>query len=54
MPSNKALVTLKSVKEGGGYTERGLKSFNGKYKDNQIVYENDKLLHKQQLLKMEK
>ena len=41
MPSNKALVTLKSVNRGGGYTKRGLKSFDGKYKDNQIVYENE-------------
>ncbi|MBT6647050.1 MAG: restriction endonuclease subunit S [Thaumarchaeota archaeon] len=41
MPSNKALVSLKSINRGGGYTERGLKSFDGKYKDNQIVYEND-------------
>jgi type I restriction enzyme, S subunit len=41
IPSNKALVTLKSIKRNGGYTERGLKSFNGKYKDSHIVHEND-------------
>ena len=40
MPSNKALVTLKSVIRGGGYTERGLKSFDGKasiYKSSVLV-----------------
>ena len=41
VPSNKALVTLKSVNRGGGYAERGFKSFNGRYKDSQIVYENN-------------
>jgi len=41
MHSHKALVTLKSIKVGGGYTERGLKSFDGKYNQNQIVHEND-------------
>jgi len=41
MHSNKALVTLKSVKRGGGYTERGLKSFNGKYKESQILHQDD-------------
>ena len=39
--SNKALVTLKSVKRGGGYTNIGLKSFDGKYNENQVVKEND-------------
>ena len=39
--SNKALVTLKSVKRGGGYTNNGLKSFDGKYNYNQVVHEND-------------
>ena len=44
IPSNKALVTLKSIKRGGGYVERGLKSFDGKYKDVQILYENDMIV----------
>ena len=44
MPSNKALVTLKSIKRHGGYTERGLKSFDGKYKESQIVHENDLII----------
>ena len=39
--SNKALVTLKSIKRYGGYTDNGLKSYDGKYNDKQIVREND-------------
>ena len=49
MPSNTALVTLKSVKRGGGYTERGLKSFEGKYKENQIICEGDIIIAKTDL-----
>jgi type I restriction enzyme, S subunit len=41
MTSNKALVTLKSINRGGGYSERGLKSFNGKFNENQIVLQDD-------------
>ena len=39
--SNKALVTLKSVKRYGGYEPNGLKSFTGKYNENQVVKEDD-------------
>jgi type I restriction enzyme, S subunit len=39
--SDKALVTLKSFIRGGGYTEKGLKSFDGLYKNSQVVKEND-------------
>ena len=39
--SNKALVTLKSINRGGGYTSKGLKSFDGKYNADQIVNEFD-------------
>jgi len=35
--SNNALVTLKSINRGGGYTKRGLKEYSGKFKDSQIL-----------------
>ena len=38
--SNKALVTLKSIKRYGGYTNNGLKSYDGKYNGKQIIHEN--------------
>ena len=39
--SDKALVTLKSIKRGGGYANKGLKSYVGKYTEQQIVKEYD-------------
>ena len=36
-PSNAALVTLKSVLRGGGYSPDGLKSYTGEYQPEQIV-----------------
>lgn len=37
VPSATALVTLKCFLRGGGYTEQGLKSFDGPHKDAQLV-----------------
>lgn len=37
VPSDTALVTLKSFARGGGYRLDGLKSFSGKYKPSQVV-----------------
>lgn len=39
--SKTALVTLKSIKRGGGFSEEGFKEYIGKYKENQIVTTND-------------
>lgn len=40
-PSKNALVTLKSVGRGGGFSRRGYKEFTGKMKDTQIVHDGD-------------
>jgi len=40
-PSNKALVTLKSINRGGGFNSSGFKEFNGKYKSSQCLVEGD-------------
>ncbi len=42
--SEKCLVTLKSIQRGGGYVGNGLKSFDGKYNENQVVKENDMII----------
>jgi type I restriction enzyme, S subunit len=42
--SKKCLVTLKSIQRGGGYVDNGLKSFIGKYNENQVVRENDMII----------
>lgn len=39
--SDTALVTLKSFARGGRYRQEGLKSFQGEYKDDQVVYPGD-------------
>lgn len=40
-PSNNALVTLKSIGRGGGFSRRGYKEFTGKMKDAQVVHDGD-------------
>ena len=40
-PSKNALVTLKSFDRNGGFRTDGFKEFTGKFKENQIVNEND-------------
>lgn len=40
-PSNLALVTLKSIKRGGGFNFDGFKEFEGKYKESQVLFEGD-------------
>lgn len=40
-PSSHALVTLKSVGRGGGFSRRGYKEYTGKMKDSQIVHDGD-------------
>lgn len=40
-PSMNALVTLKSIERGGGFSRRGYKEFTGKMKDTQIVIDGD-------------
>lgn len=40
-PSNHALVTLKSIERGGGFSRRGYKEFTGKFKESQIVRDGD-------------
>lgn len=40
-PSINALVTLKSIGRGGGFSRRGYKEFTGKMKDIQIVHDGD-------------
>lgn len=40
-PSSNALVTLKSIGRGGGFSRRGYKEFTGKMKDTQIVRDGD-------------
>jgi len=40
-PSNKALVTLKSINRGGGFNSSGFKEYNGKYKSSQCLVEGD-------------
>ena len=39
--SKEALVTLKSVIRGGGFTKNGFKSYLGAYKNNQVLHSND-------------
>lgn len=39
--SERALVTLKSVRPGGGYSDRGLKSYAGDFRPEQIVQPNE-------------
>jgi type I restriction enzyme, S subunit len=41
---NKAFVTLKSINRGGGYRLDGLKYYSGKYKEEQVIYENDVIM----------
>jgi type I restriction enzyme S subunit len=40
-PSKAALISLKSFKRGGGYRPDGLKSYNGIYKEDQVVRQGD-------------
>ena len=40
-PSNKALVTLKSINRQGGFNSSGFKEYNGKYKSSQCLIEGD-------------
>ena len=40
-PSNKALVTLKSINRGGGFNSNGFKEYSGKYKSLQCLVEGD-------------
>jgi type I restriction enzyme S subunit len=40
-PSMNALVTLKSIGRGGGFSRRGYKEFTGRMKDTQIVIDGD-------------
>ncbi|ULB47903.1 restriction endonuclease subunit S [Limnospira fusiformis KN01] len=37
IPSDTALVTLKSIQRGGGYSQNGLKPYSGIYKSDQII-----------------
>jgi len=41
LPSTNALVTLKSIGRGGGFSRKGYKAFTGKMKDTQIVQDGD-------------
>jgi type I restriction enzyme, S subunit len=43
-PSNKALVTLKSIRRGGGFNSDGFKEYNGLYKETQVLSEGDIIL----------
>lgn len=40
-PSSNALVSLKSVGRGGGFSRRGYKEYTGKMKDAQVVHDGD-------------
>jgi type I restriction enzyme S subunit len=40
-PEHMPFISLKSFNRGGGYREDGLKYYSGRYKDNQVVRQND-------------